>query len=153
MLYREVYYLKKMKTLFLRIFLVALKTENIALKNLSTGSDLSASEMHTLVAIGRGTPKTMTELAQELLINVSTLSIAINKLKKKGYVRRIRNESDRRIVRVSLTAKGKQALSEHENFYFNIIRSMSDGMTDEEKRSYIKMLTHVEKALTDMLPD
>ncbi len=151
MLNREMYYLQKMKTLFLRIFLIASKTENNALKSLSTGSDLSTSEMHTLVAIGRGTPKTMTELAQELMINVSTLSIAVNKLKKKGYVRRIRNESDRRIVRAALTARGKQALSEHERFYFNIIRSITDGMTDEEKRTYVKMLTHVEKTLTEKL--
>lgn len=153
MLDKDSYYLKKMKTQLMRIYLLAAKSEDFALKTLTTGSDLSAAEMHTLVVIGRSTLKTMSEIAQELLINVSTLSIAINKLEKKGYVRRIKNESDRRVVRIVLSEKGKRALSEHENFYYDIIREISSDMSEPEKREYIRMLSGVEKLLTKRLTD
>lgn len=153
MLDKDSYYLKKMKTQLMRIYLLAAKSEDLALKSLTTGADLSAAEMHTLVVIGRSTLKTMSEIAQELLINVSTLSIAINKLEKKGYVRRIKNESDRRVVRIVLSEKGKRALSEHENFYFDIIREISSDMSEPEKREYIRILSGVEGLLTQRLTD
>ncbi len=153
MLDKESYYLKKMKTQILRIFLLVSKSEDLSLKSLSTGSDLSAAEMHTLVVIGRSSAKTMSEIAQELLINVSTLSIAINKLEKKGYVRRIKNETDRRVVRIVLSAKGKRALSEHESFYYDIIREISSHMSDAEKREYIRMLSGLEELLTERLTE
>ena len=54
------------------------------MKETAESGELSVSEIHTLVAVGRRAPKTMSTIAQDLLINVSTLSIAINKLEKKG---------------------------------------------------------------------
>ena len=80
MIDKETYFLKKLKSQFLNIFLLAQKSEDMAIKELKTGSDLSVSEMHTLVVIGRKTPKPMFEVAAELMISVSTLSIAISKL-------------------------------------------------------------------------
>ena len=54
------------------------------MKETAESGELSVSEIHTLVAVGRRAPKTMSTIAQDLLINVSTLSIAINKLEKIG---------------------------------------------------------------------
>ena len=78
------YYVKKLKKQLLSMLNMVIKTEEHAMRESAEDSELSVSEMHTLVAVGRKSPKTMSSIAQELLINVSTLSIAINKLEKKG---------------------------------------------------------------------
>lgn len=57
--------------------------------------------------------KTTSEVAKELSITVGTLTTAINKLVKKGYVERIRSEDDRRVVKLGLTKK--------ESYYFGSI--------------------------------
>lgn len=140
---KETYYLKKMKTLMLQIFNMVEKTEETALKETANSHNLSVSEMHTLVAIGRHEPKTMSTVAGELLINVSTLSIAINKLEKKGYVERIRTEADRRIVRITLTAKGKKALQQHEKFYYDLVEESCRDMDEQEKKLFIQSLENM----------
>ncbi|MDD7409169.1 MAG: MarR family transcriptional regulator [Anaerovoracaceae bacterium] len=150
---KETYFLKKMKVQFLRIFLLVQKSEEASIKQLSTGSDLSPSEMHTLVAIGRRDPKTMSEIAAELMVNVSTLSTAVSKLEGRGYVRRVKNESDRRVVRITLTAKGRRALDEHEDFYLGLIDEYIKNMTTDEKKECIHALSHIEKLLSDQMAE
>lgn len=86
------------------IFNDILTIEETALKK-GAFSDLSVKEMHTIEAIGMYQPRTMTEVAQDLKITVGTLTTAINRLVKKGYVERNRIEDDRRIVQVQLTKK------------------------------------------------
>ncbi len=151
MIDKETYFLKKLKSQFLNIFLLVQKSEDMAIKELKTGSDLSVSEMHTLVAIGRKQPKPMSEVAAELLISVSTLSIAISKLESRGYVRRIKSEADRRVVRITLSAKGRRALEEHEQFYFDLIEAYMRDMTEMEKKEAIHTLSHIQNLLTSQL--
>lgn len=143
MLDKETYYLKKMKLLMLQIFNMVVKTEETALKEAANSHNLSVAEMHTLVAVGKHDPDTMTNIASKLLINVSTLSIAINKLEKKGYVERIRTEEDRRVVRIKLTNKGRKALEAHEKFYFNMVEEACGDMDEQEKRIFIQSLENM----------
>lgn len=143
MLDKETYYLKKMKLLMLQIFNMVVKTEETALKEAANSHNLSVAEMHTLVAVGKHDPDTMTNIASKLLINVSTLSIAINKLEKKGYVERIRTEEDRRVVRIKLTNKGRKALEAHEKFYFDMVEEACGDMDEQEKRIFIQSLENM----------
>ncbi len=65
-----------------------------------TGPQLWA--MTVLAARPRGT----TELAAALAVHQSSMSVLVDRLVKRGLVRRTRDRSDRRIVRLSLTAEG-----------------------------------------------
>ncbi len=143
MLDKDMYYVKKLKKQLLNIFNMVLKTEEQAMRETAESSELSVSEIHTLVAVGRRLPKTMSTIAQELLINVSTLSIAVNKLEKKGFVKRIRDDDDRRIVRISLTEKGREALERHELFYFRVVDEALRDMDNEQKRLLVRSLDHM----------
>ncbi|MFA6338230.1 MAG: MarR family transcriptional regulator, partial [Saccharofermentanales bacterium] len=91
-----------------RIFDNVLLTEEEALSK-GYFSDLSIAELHTLDAIGPYEARTMTETANDLGITTGTLTVAIDRLLKKGYVTRDRDTVDRRIVRISLTKNGKLA--------------------------------------------
>ena len=55
-------------------------------------------QIHTIEAIGLDRSRTMGEIAHDLRITVGTLTTAITKLIKKGYVERKRIEEDRRVV-------------------------------------------------------
>ena len=134
---------QKLKQQLLSIFNMVMKTEEQAMKETAEGSELSVSEIHTLVAVGRKSPKTMSTIAQDLLINVSTLSIAINKLEKKGFVMRVRDDSDRRIVRISLTEKGRDALAKHEQFYYRIVDEAIRDMDSDQKRLLVRSVGHM----------
>lgn len=118
--------------LLVKIFNDILQIEQNALKE-GEFKDVSITEVHTIEAVGMYGSRTMTEVAQDLKITVGTLTIAINNLVKKGYVERNRSESDRRVVEISLTRKGKLAYRVHEKFHTDMIKATIKGLSDEEE--------------------
>ena len=89
---------RKINDILVNLYNLVLKLEEDAIRKDSSHNNVSIKEVHTLVAIGTGRPKTMTHVANILGINVSTLTIAINRLVKKGYVISLRVVKDRIIV-------------------------------------------------------
>ncbi len=125
--------------LLVKIFNEILQIEE---KTLRSGhfSDLSVREMHTIETIGRKNQRMMSEVAQDLGITVGTLTTSINRLIKKGYVDRKRIEEDRRVVLVELTKKGKVAHRLHDRFHNEMVKTMMDGLSEDEKEVLINSL-------------
>lgn len=96
--------------------------------------DLTMTELHTIEAIGMYEPKTMSEVAKRLSITVGTLTVAINGLVKKTYVERYRIESDKRVVKVGLSKKGRLAYRVHEMFHTTMVKSAIEGLNEEEEK-------------------
>lgn len=97
-------------------------------------SDLSITEIHTIEAVGLYSTKTMSEIAAELEITMGTLTTAVDKLIKKDYMERNRSNTDRRIVNVSLTNRGKLAYRIYEKFHLDMVKAiMSDFSAQEEE--------------------
>lgn len=117
--------------LLVQLFNDILHIEENSLKNIDL-MDLSMTEIHTIEAVGIKDAKTMGEIAHDLRITVGTLSAAITKLIKKGYVERKRTEEDRRVVLVSLTSKGENVYREHQVFHEEMITSMLGNFSEEE---------------------
>ena len=112
-----------------------LRVEETILKR-SDNIDLSINEMHMLEAVGKGKnkPKTISEIAEDLGITLPSVTVAINKLVKKGYVEKLRGEEDGRIVYVTLTKQGKKIDSVHRYFHESMVRSIISGMSEQEQQ-------------------
>lgn len=112
-----------------------LRVEETILKR-SDSIDLSINEMHMLEAVGKGKnkPKTIYEIAEDLGITLPSVTVAINKLVKKGYVEKLRGEEDGRIVYVTLTKQGKKIDSVHRYFHESMVRSIISGMSEQEQQ-------------------
>jgi NAD(P)H-dependent flavin oxidoreductase YrpB (nitropropane dioxygenase family)/DNA-binding MarR family transcriptional regulator len=117
------------------LFNMVLKLEEGALKE-SSFADLTITEIHTLEAITLDKTKTMTQVARNLGISVSTLTAAINKLVQKGYVHRFRVEEDRRKVKIQLTDSGKEAVKEHEVFHLEMVSEALSTMNTEGVKAF-----------------
>ena len=130
---------KVLNELLVQLFNDILQIEENTLKS-GNLSDLSVTELHTIVAIGMYQERTMSEVAQDLRITVGTLTTAINKLIKKGYVERKRIEEDRRVVLVHLTKRGKLAYRLHEKFHNDMISDTINGVSEKEEKVLISSL-------------
>ena len=102
--------------------------------------DLSITEVHTIESIVMYKPRTMTEVACQLDITLSTLTTAINHLVKKEYVIRERSEHDRRIVFIKLTKKGKLAFRVHQKFHSDMVKETIRGLTEQEEKVLVESL-------------
>lgn len=113
-------------------------------------SDLSITEIHTVEAVGLYGSKTMSEIAAELEITMGTLTTAVDKLIRKGYLERNRSDSDRRIVNVSLTQRGKLAYRIHEKFHMDMVKAIMSDFTSEEEEILLNALRKLNKHLKDI---
>ena len=133
-----------------RIYENVLLTEEQALSK-GYFSDLSNAEMHTLDAIGPYEARTMTETATDLGITTGTLTVAIDRLVKKGYVVRKRDEVDRRIVRISLTKNGKLACRIHTKFHNVLAKRILEPYSPEDQQKLVKMVSEIDEYVASQL--
>ena len=70
--------------------------------------DITNNDMHIIEAIGLSGENTMSVVAKKLGITAGSLTTSINSLVNKKYVVRKRSETDRRVVFIGLTEKGKK---------------------------------------------
>ena len=104
---------------------------------------LSMTEVHILEAIVKSESNMMSAVAKYLMITQGTLTVSVSKLEKKGYVERIKDESDRRIVRLRITDKAKDVLSVHDEFHKQMIDKIVYVLDIEEEQELLKSLVKV----------
>ena len=110
-----------------------LKVEAQMLRSLS-GSDLSISEMHMLESIAKDAAgATITDIAQDQNITLPTVTTAIQKLERKGYVTKEKSATDARCVKVVLTQSGRRAEIAHRYFHRQMVKALMADMSDAEK--------------------
>lgn len=105
--------------------------------------DISNNDMHIIEAIGLKAQKSMSVVAKDMSVTVGTLTIAINNLVKKEYVKRVRSEKDRRVVLISLTAKGEKAFHHHKQFHEEMINATLEGLDQEQTAVLVKALRNL----------
>jgi DNA-binding MarR family transcriptional regulator len=67
---------------------------------------LTGPQLWALKTLSRRGPLTTTDLATALAVQPSTLSLLVDRLEKRGFVRRHRPRADRRFVEIALTTEG-----------------------------------------------
>lgn len=102
--------------------------------------NLSINEIHLLEAIGNREGLTISEISEQMGISLPSVTAAINKLVKKGYVEKTRSQVDGRVVHVTLTKMGYKADTAHRYFHIRMVRSIVHDLTEEEQAALLKGL-------------
>lgn len=122
------------------------KTEDMALKR--GIKCLTHTELHLIEAIGEES-LTMNELSDKIGITMGTATVAVSKLTEKGFIARVRSNSDRRKVYVSLTEKGSKALTYHNNYHKMIMSSITENIADKDLSHFIEIFELILGALQE----
>ncbi len=110
-------------------------------------SDISNNDMHIIEAIGVDELKNMSVIARKLSVTVSTLTTNMNGLEKKGYIIRERSRTDKRVVHVKLTDKGRKAFFHHRDFHRKMIRAIVKDLSEEETEVLYRCLVNLNSFL------
>ena len=102
--------------------------------------DISNNDMHIIEAIGIRDPRNMSQIAKSMNVTVGTLTVNMNSLEKKGYIIRERSMTDKRVVFVTLTEKGKKAFFHHRDFHKAMIRAAVRDLDQDEMNALINCL-------------
>jgi DNA-binding MarR family transcriptional regulator len=116
-------------------------------KELIKKYQLSASQLHCILVLNEMGPLPPSKIAQHIMVNSSTVTGVIDRLEKKGFLERMRNSKDRRVITIALTEKGKELAN---NAPLPVQERMIKGiraLTEKERDQIIQAL----RTLTEMV--
>jgi len=100
--------------------------------------ELSVSQFGVLEMLYHLGPLSASECAEKLLRSAGNLTMVLNNLQKKQFIKKIRTESDRRRLHISLTPKGEEIVQKimphHVAQLCDVMRGISDVELEELKR-------------------
>ena len=113
-------------------------------KNLrDQGVSLSMTEVHILEAIDKSESKMMSAITKRLMVTQGTLTVSASKLVKKGYVERVKDERDKRIVRLQLTDRAVHVLEVHNDFHAKMIDKLLNELELDKEQELIQSLRNL----------
>ena len=107
------------------------------------GVTLSMTEVHILESIEKSESNMMSAIAKRLMVTQGTLTVSTSKLVKKGYVERVKDEKDKRIVRLLLTDKARSVLDEHDRFHEEMIEKLLNELELNKEQELIRSLRNL----------
>ncbi|MEG0959213.1 MAG: MarR family transcriptional regulator [Erysipelotrichaceae bacterium] len=110
---------------------------------------LSMNEVHILEAISKSGSKMMSAIAKALMVTQGTLSVSTNRLVKKGYVSRVRDEKDRRIIRLVLSDSAQNVLEIHDSFHEEMIDKLINVLKVDQDKELLNSLRGVMQFFQD----
>ena len=109
--------------------------------------DLTFSQYKALMLLRYSEDLSMSAVKKELFISQSGATILIDKLVKKGVIRRYYSSKDRRRVMITSTKKGRDVLEKLCTGHEEYIENMSEKMGKEN----LKLVTKTLKILLEFL--
>lgn len=103
-------------------------------------SGLTTAQAHAVEIVGHAGPIKMKNLAEKIGVTTGTLTVAVDRLEKKGLMKRKPHETDRRSYLIELTPQGQEIFKEHHNFHIQMTQEIVAGLTPEEQEQFAKIL-------------
>jgi len=118
-----------------------LRVEEEFLKN-NNRINLSIREMHLIECVGMNKEegKTVSEIAEYLKVARPSVTVAVNKLAKKGYLEKQGCRTDGRIVRVRLSREGRKVETYHRQYHMNMVRAIEAEFDAGEQEVLIRAI-------------
>ena len=133
----------ELQRLYPQIF-VACHTNHV--RAVSTEWQISSQDASILVHLDRQTGLSPRRLARHLGVSPSTLSAAIKRLTRLGYVTNTPHEKDRRKRELRLTARGAEAISCASVLDAKRVRLMMSKLKPKERKEALRGLTLLAQA-------
>ncbi len=100
--------------------------------------ELTFESIYLLQFLKRNSPVKIGDIAREMRMVQSTVSRAVARLEKKGFVKKRSDKNDKRNIYVSIKASGKKIVSEVENHTYELISSNIGSLSESKIDSFIE---------------
>lgn len=101
-------------------------------------ADLTPSQIKSLFAFQKDDKEyPIGELGRNARVKNSTMTVMIDRLEKDGVAERIRDDGDRRVVRVRLTNKGKNIKGKFSRKRRKEMEAIFSKLTEEDKKTLL----------------
>ncbi len=120
-----------------------------------TGKDierygLTQPQFGVVEILGHLGPVTIGEISRKMLVTGGCVTVILDNLEKEGLVERMRSTEDRRVIKVQLTAKGRNLFREIFTQHARRVSQLASVLTEDEQTQLSGLLRKLGLALKDM---
>jgi DNA-binding MarR family transcriptional regulator len=90
----------------------------------------------------------MTDIAGALDVSTAAATGIVDRMVKRGYLARVFDPADRRLIRIKLTSKGNQVVERLEQQRKEKIIEIFGQISESERNDYLRILTKVRDIIT-----
>lgn len=124
------------------------KTLDRLSRNFGFDETLIGCEIHMIETIGNNSMSNITEVASKLGVTKAAASQTIGKLHLSGFIRKLKDEDNRREVYLALTEKGLKAHQGHREVWENNCSKFLTDLTDEQINNFNKVAEKISLLVT-----
>jgi MarR family 2-MHQ and catechol resistance regulon transcriptional repressor len=121
------------------IYRAALKRLNAKLRK----ERITFSQYSVLLALSRSGPVQMSKLSEHMLVAPANVTGLVDRMERKGYVKRKRDERDRRLYVIEETERGSQIFKSISSRFRQYAGNLGSTLTREERDSTLAALRKV----------
>ncbi|MGM0441058.1 MAG: MarR family winged helix-turn-helix transcriptional regulator [Elusimicrobiota bacterium] len=93
-------------------------------------------------------PPSLSRLSEKLKVSNAMITHFVDELENHGFTTRKRDTNDRRIVRVTLTAKGKKIIKDLKNYHRREIKNILTKFEAGDRKQFIKSIENIYRIVT-----
>ncbi|RCW73043.1 MarR family winged helix-turn-helix transcriptional regulator [Saliterribacillus persicus] len=139
----KAHYMEKKQDPSLKLFVVLSKAyrsvyDQVAEDIRSHG--LNTTDFAVLELLYHRGDQPLQKIGDRILLASGSITYVVDKLEKKGLIKRTPCPTDRRITYASLTEEGSNLLHNIFPEHWKQIESITDGLTEEEKKEAVELL-------------
>ncbi len=97
--------------------------------------------------LNRGTESKMTDLARFMNVTTAATTGIVDRLVKSGYILRLSDPSDRRVIKIKITPKGKELVDKVHQQRRKMAVDIFSKISDKDRQDYLRILTQVKEGL------
>lgn len=106
-------------------------------------SGLTTAQAHAIEIVGHAGSIKMKDLARKIGVTTGTLTVAVDRLEKKGLMVRKPHEQDRRSFLIELTDEGRACFEEHHEFHIRMTQEIVSELSPEEQAEFFRIINKV----------
>jgi DNA-binding MarR family transcriptional regulator len=110
---------------------------------------LTLSQWIALTLVGEQVARTSSEVARQLGHNTGATTRLVDHLESRGFLERCREKADRRVVTLSLTASGRDAVAALTPMVIDTWNTLLEGFDHDEIETLIRLLTRLVERLDE----
>jgi len=105
--------------------------------------DLTTTQLNYLEVIGELHNPTITELASAMGLSKPSITIVVDRLAAKGFVRKVHSDTDKRSSHLHLTELGEQINKRHDYAHDYMIDLIEKKLDENEVKSFTLLLDKI----------
>ena len=106
--------------------------------------DITQTQIFTIMTLSEQSPVRLSQLSKKLQISAPTVTGIVDRLEKSGFVQRIPDIKDRRVINVDLTAEGRHIAKKLKITLKRKWKGLLSKLTSHDQNNYVGILRKIQ---------